>query len=44
MPTTASDRHILTVCAVAVVVGVVLMAVGFWLDPVRVARHWWRNR
>lgn len=44
MPTSAGDRDWLLTCGGLVVVGLALLAIGYWLDPVRVARHWWRNR
>lgn len=28
----------------ALAAGLALLAVGYFLDPVRVARQWWRNR
>jgi hypothetical protein len=44
VPTTASDKQVLAVCAGAVVIGVTLLGLGCWLMPLRTLRHAWRNR
>ena len=35
MPTTATDRQVLTACAVAILAGIALFAIGLVLDPTR---------
>lgn len=40
----SADRAFLTGCAVLILAGLAVCAVGYWLSPTRVARHWWRNR
>lgn len=44
MPTADIDKQFLLACAGAVVVGVALLGVGYWLMPLRTAKHWWHNR
>ena len=40
MRTTATDRQLLTACAVAVLAGIALFAIGLVVDPTRaVLRH-----
>lgn len=39
-----TDRTFLIACAALIGAGAVLVSVGYWLMPVRVLRHAWRNR